>query len=110
VLQSPASEAVRSALLAIGARMLTSGLSKVFKPGARRWNFKLRLAEQAGQWTVEYLDYGAWSPLPADYGFSELLPALLALMKSPLSMYELTIHHDGRVYGDGGNQLNLEPS
>jgi hypothetical protein len=109
VLKSADGEKLRKQLVAMAGRMLADGLSKVYKPRASFWQMDVLVVKGKEHWTATYLDYGKWHDLPAKYGVSELLPALLPLLKSRKTRYSINIWKSGEVFVDKGNQLVLEP-
>lgn len=107
--RSPEGEAMRKTLAAIGERMVVDGLSKVYTPRSVHWTMELLLVKQGESWQVTYRDYGKWHNLPAKYEIVEQMPALLPLMKSRKTRYELSIWKTGEVFVDKGNELAIEP-
>lgn len=109
IVKSEDGEKLRKQLVAMARRMLTDGLSKVYKPGTFHWQVDVLAVKGKEHWTATYLDYGKWHELPAKYGLSELLPALLPLMKSRKARYSINIWKSGEVFVDKGNELVLQP-
>lgn len=89
--------------------MVADGLSRTATPDDYFWTMDFRIAQVGDDWQATYLDYGEWLPVPPSYGLIALIPKLLPLMKTRLPQYELSIFKDGEVFGDKGNELNLEP-
>jgi len=107
--QTATTDEIRKTLHAIARRMVDDGLSKVYKPSDAHWKMTFRLMKVADRWTITYLDYGDWYPMPAQYGLEAVLPDLLPAMKTRKKSYELAIWQDGKVFADRGNQIYLEP-
>ena len=110
---SPDARVLADRLLAISKRMISDGLSKVYNSRSIHWTTEFRIERggtQGTEWTITYLDYGKWLPLPARYDVLALWPELLRSMKKPNARsFELSVWKDGHVFVDRGNQLTIEP-
>lgn len=89
--------------------MIRDGLSQVY--GSRDyWSMHFRVKRVRTAIQIQYLDYGKWYAVPADYDFESMTADLLELMKEPKARRcELTVTRDGIVSIDDDRQLVLVP-
>lgn len=107
-------EAVRAALVALGAamvkdRLLRHDVTRMVGP-RDDWSVRLRATRAGAGWTFEYTNEAAWHPLPERYGMPPLWERVRALCKRPgAELFHLEIAKRGLVSIDRDKQFVALP-
>jgi hypothetical protein len=107
-------EAVRAALVELGAamvkdRLLRHDLTRMVGP-RDEWTAKLRVTRAGSGWTFEYLNEAAWHPLPERFGLAALWERVRARCKRPAAaVFDVVIAKRGLVSIDRDKQFVALP-
>jgi hypothetical protein len=110
----PDSEALRRRLHRIAREMIRDGWSKTYSLSSPWWSMDYRIERTDTELAISYLDYGEWSPVPAEsaaeYGLDREVKKLLELVKHKRrSRYDLSVCEPGIVSVDRDRELVLVP-
>jgi hypothetical protein len=110
-LRTPEAEELRCRVFAAAQAMTRDNRPKPFSTGGvSYWRIMYRIERTGSEPTVEYLDYGKWLPVPAEYGLTTAAAELLELVKDKdRDRYEFVVNFQGLVSVDRDRQLLLLP-